>query len=60
MPIVGPDPDYPGLIYACGHSKNGVLLAPLTGRIVAQLITTGTTPFDVAAYAPGRFAETGR
>ena len=60
LPIVGPDPDHPGLFYACGHSKNGVLLAPLTARIITELITTGTTSFDVAAYAPGRFAETGR
>jgi glycine oxidase len=60
QPIVGPDPEYPGLFYACGHSKNGVLLAPLTARIIAELVTTGTTSFDLAAYRPSRFAEGGR
>jgi glycine oxidase len=56
LPIVGADPEYQGLIYACGHSKNGVLLAPLTARVIADLIVRGSTPIDVAPYAPGRFA----
>lgn len=28
LPILGPDPDVQGLIYACGHFRNGILLAP--------------------------------
>jgi glycine/D-amino acid oxidase-like deaminating enzyme len=56
LPIVGADPEYQGLIYACGHSKNGVLLAPLTARVIADLIVRGSTPIDVAPYGPGRFA----
>jgi len=55
LPIVGADRECPGLIYACGHSKNGVLLAPLTARAVADLIVRGTPSIDVAAYAPARF-----
>jgi glycine oxidase len=34
LPILGPDPEYPSLIYACGHSRNGILLAPGTARAV--------------------------
>jgi glycine oxidase len=60
QPLVGQDPDHPGLFYACGHSKNGVLLAPLTARVLTDLITTGGTSFDVAAYAPTRFTQAGR
>jgi glycine/D-amino acid oxidase-like deaminating enzyme len=57
---VGQDPDCPGLFYACGHSKNGVLLAPLTARIITDLVTRGSTSFDAAAYAPSRFSRAGR
>jgi glycine oxidase len=54
LPIVGPDPDYDGLVYACGHSKNGVLLAPLTAQVVAGLLG-GEPAVDVAPYTPARF-----
>jgi glycine oxidase len=38
LPILGPDPEYPTLIYACGHSRNGILLAPITAAITTALI----------------------
>jgi glycine oxidase len=37
-PIVGPEPDLAGLWYATGHGRNGVLLAGITGLIVAQFL----------------------
>lgn len=37
LPILGPDPDFPGLLYACGHSKNGILLAPGTAAALVAL-----------------------
>ena len=55
LPIVGRDPQCDGLIYACGHSKNGVLLAPLTGQVVADLVVRGSSAIDVGACAPDRF-----
>lgn len=55
LPIVGADPDWEGLFYACGHSKNGVLLAALTAQVIADLVSRGTTSVDVAPYSPGRF-----
>lgn len=51
LPIVGEDPDHPGLFYACGHSRNGILLAPLTGRVIAELITSGKPSLDVSPWA---------
>jgi glycine oxidase len=59
-PIVGVDPDCDRLLYACGHSKNGVLLAPLTGRIIAELITHGSPSIDITPYAPDRFPRQNR
>jgi glycine oxidase len=41
-PIVGPDPELAGLIWATGHWRNGVLLAPLTGDVVAGLLAGET------------------
>jgi glycine oxidase len=47
-PIVGPDPEVAGLWYAAGHGRNGILLAALTGEIIADLITKGETDVDIA------------
>lgn len=55
LPVVGADPECDGLFYACGHSRNGVFLAPLTASVIAELISSGCTSVDVTAYAPGRF-----
>jgi glycine oxidase len=53
-PIVGADPEVSGLWYATGHGRNGILLAALTGEIVADLLTKGETDVDIAALTPGR------
>lgn len=56
-PIVGPDPDVRGLWYATGHGRNGVLLAALTGEIIANLVTTGASEIEIASLAPERFTS---
>src|SRR5262249_12480263 len=38
LPIIGSDPAASRLIYACGHSKNGILLAPATASAVTSLV----------------------
>jgi glycine oxidase len=55
LPILGPDPEHQSLIYACGHSRNGVLMAPLTGDLIADLVTGTPLSFDLAQFRPGRF-----
>jgi len=54
LPIVGREPAIPGLWYATGHGRNGVLLAALTGDVVADLLTTGETAVDVTPWRPER------
>lgn len=54
-PLIGPTP-MPGLILATGHHRNGVLLAPVTGDAIAELLGTGLLPPATAAFAPSRFA----
>ena len=46
-----------GLVWATGHYRNGVLLAPLTAIGVADLVSDREPPAVIAALAPGRFAE---
>ncbi len=57
-PILGADPEIPGLWYATGHGRNGILLAALTGDVIADLLTKGATDVDIAALAPARIAAT--
>jgi glycine oxidase len=55
LPIIGPDPEHPSLIYACGHSRNGVLMAPLTGDVIADLVTATPLSHDLSQFRPDRF-----
>lgn len=56
-PIIGADPDAAGLWYATGHGRNGILLAAITGEILADLLTTGQTDLDISQLGIGRFAS---
>ena len=56
MPIIGKAPRHNGLWFAFGHAHHGLTLGPVTGRVLAELIT-GETPFiDISAYSPNRFS----
>lgn len=55
LPIIGADPERPALVYACGHSRNGILLGPLTGDCVAALVTGAPLPADLGPFDPARF-----
>jgi glycine oxidase len=57
LPLLGRDPDLPGLIYACGHSRNGILHAPLTGDCVAALVSGEESPHSLAAFSISRFSQ---
>jgi len=54
LPIIGADPDRPRVIYACGHSRNGILLAPLTAEAVADIIAGVVPRHDMTRFRPGR------
>lgn len=57
LPIVGRSARVPGLVYATGHYRNGVLLTPLTAALVADLLTAGTDDPALAAMSPARFGD---
>jgi glycine oxidase len=53
-PIVGADPETPGLWFATGHGRNGILLAALTGEILGTLLAGDTTDVDLGPFSPSR------
>ena len=56
-PILGPDPDTERLWYATGHGRNGILLAALTGEIIADLLTSGIPDVDISPFRVDRFKQ---
>jgi glycine oxidase len=60
MPILGRDPEVPSLVYACGHGKNGILLAPFTAECIAATVTGSRAAFDLAPFAVDRFEQRAR
>ena len=54
-PLLGPTA-LDGLLLATGHHRNGVLLAPVTGDVLAHVLTTGELPEVARDFTPLRFA----
>jgi glycine oxidase len=46
-----------GLVWATGHYRNGVLLAPLTGCAVAAMLAGDLVPASLDPFGPERFAD---
>jgi glycine oxidase len=59
VPLVGSD-ELEGLVWATGHWRNGVLLAPLTGEAVAELLAERIPPSELAGLEPLRLVEARR
>lgn len=53
-PLLGPT-GLDGLLLATGHHRNGVLLTPVTGDILAHALVTGELPPEARAFTPHRF-----
>ena len=58
-PILGPDPEVEGLVYATGHFRNGILLAPATAELVSDLILGRPPSIPLHPFSPTRFRGTG-
>jgi glycine oxidase len=59
LPIIGPT-DVEGLVIATGHFRSGVLLTPITARLVRQWITERNVGLDWERLSPMRFIEARR
>jgi len=54
LPILGPT-DVQGLFLATGHFRSGILLAPVTGRLIREWVTLGRASIDCERFSPLRF-----
>jgi glycine oxidase len=57
LPILGPT-DIRRVFVATGHFRNGILLAPITAQIMADLVQDRPSPLGVSAFSPNRFCST--
>ena len=55
LPVIGPDPDLPGLIHATGHFRNGILLTPVTAELIVRCVD-GTGDPRLGPFSPDRFS----
>jgi sarcosine oxidase subunit beta len=55
LAIIDSAPGVDGLFLATGHSRTGITYAPVTGWLLAQLVTEGTTALPLAPFRLGRF-----
>ena len=56
LPVLGPT-DVDGLYFATGHFRNGLLLAPLTAKLMSEVIVTGNIPKILEPFLPSRFQQ---
>jgi len=54
MPFLGPVPSMPGLILATGHFREGILMGPITGQLVANWVLARPQPLDVRPFGVER------
>jgi D-amino-acid dehydrogenase len=59
-PVIGPAGRHPGLWFNFGHAHHGLTLGPVSGRLLAQMMTGQPTLADPQPYAPGRFNQASR
>ncbi|PYS96838.1 MAG: glycine oxidase ThiO [Acidobacteria bacterium] len=54
LPVIGSGPAA-GLWYACGHLRNGILLAPITALVIVRLLRGESPGIDLTPFDPRRF-----
>lgn len=55
LPVLGPCDEIDGLFYATGHYRNGILLAPVTGELIAEVVVDGILSPLLGPFSPSRF-----
>lgn len=59
LPVLGSSPGIPGLVYATGHYRSGILLSALTAELIADLVMGRKPPVELAPFQPARFKSAG-
>ena len=55
LPVIGPSPSHPQVLYAFGHGHYGLTQGPTTGRIIADLVSGADPGLDLEPYRFDRF-----
>jgi glycine oxidase len=55
LPLLGAVPGEPGHFLATGHYRDGILLAPATAHLMAQLLSGESPSVDLTPFSPSRF-----
>ena len=56
LPIIGPT-GIAGLVIATGHFRSGIVLAPITARLICEWVTKQSVSTDWERFSPMRFAQ---
>ena len=57
LSLMGEVRTLPGFYMAAGHEGDGIALAPITGRLMAEMIAEGKTSYDITPFSPNRFLK---
>jgi glycine oxidase len=55
LPVLGEDPSTPGVFHASGHYRNGILLAPITAKLIGDQIVDGRRDGALDHFSATRF-----
>jgi len=56
LPYIGRFARYENLSVAAGHAMMGLSLGPITGKLMAELLTDGPTSISLSQLSPDRYA----
>lgn len=57
LPVLGPSQYTENLIFATGHYRNGILLTPITVKLLSEYVRNRSIPAPMTEFLPGRFQE---
>jgi glycine/D-amino acid oxidase-like deaminating enzyme len=57
LPVIGRVEEFKNLFVATGHYRNGILLAPLTAQLIANLVMDGTVDPEAEIFSPERLKK---
>ncbi len=57
LPVIGTVPEITNLLLGLGHYRSGILMGPLTGKVIKELLTDGYTNTDIEFLNVKRFIE---
>jgi D-amino-acid dehydrogenase len=56
LPVIGPLPGHDDVFVCTGHGANGLLLGPMSGKLVADAMLGDTPSLDLSPFSPARFS----